>query len=138
MATKKAAKKPTKTKIAKPKAQKRATAQTPTLVITIQKDCSLSNNQNLDPPHLSASAGGGFPHQVKFKADTETWVCLPASDFQNAPSKPIHIKAGSQAGPYQVKTNVPPSMISFSHSCDGPCTAPSGPGGDGDSIIIDA
>ena len=142
MATKKAAKKvtkkPTKAKTAKPKAAKRAAVATPTLVITILDDCSLSNNQNLDPPHLSASPSGGFPHQVKFRADAETWVCLPASDFDNAPSQPIHIRAGGQAGPYKVKTSVPPSMINFSHSCDGPCTPVTGPGGDGDSIIIDA
>jgi hypothetical protein len=141
MATKKAVKKPVKkptvTKKVPLKTPKTAVVQTSTLVITVLEDCTLSNNQNLSPPHLSASAGGGFPHQVKFKANIEVWVCLPASDFANAPNTPIHIKAGGNAGPYKVKTSAPTGQISFTHSCDGPC-APAKPGGGGDSIIIDA
>lgn len=133
MAKKKVTQKLMKAKKVAPQVKKAAGTVAPTLVITVQADCTLSNNQNLSPPHLSKSTGGGFPHQVKFKAETETWVCLPANGFENAPNQ-IHIKAGGNAGPYKVKANAPMGMIYFSHSCAGPC----GPGGGGgDPIIID-
>lgn len=104
----------------KAKASKAAIARTPTLVITILNDCSEENNQNIDPPHLSRTAGGGFPHQVEFTATTHAWVCLPKGFFTKDPVCPLELNAGESQGPFIVKGNAA-DTLSYSHSCDSPC-----------------
>jgi len=116
-----------------------ATAAPPTLVITILTDCTLENNQGLDPPHVSKSTGGGFPHQVKFAAAAGAWVCLPKNVFTKDPVNPVAVDAVNGAGPFIIKGATAATQISYSHACDQPpqCTK-DGKFTNGDVIIINA
>lgn len=129
----KKARKPSKAK--KPKAPKVKAAKVPKLVITVLNDCTLENNQNLNPPHLCRSADGGYPHQVEFTAVTHAWVCLKKGYFSNAPNGPIELDAGVPAGPYIVKGTAALGDMPFTHSCADPCTDDRA---NGDSIIIES
>jgi hypothetical protein len=114
-----------------------ATASGPKLVITILGDCTLANNQGLNPPHVSKSANGGFPHEVWFDAVVAGWVCLPAGIFTVDPVNPVAVVAGNPAGPFVIKPNTAVAQINFSHACNQPC-GKGGMIGNGDVIIIDA
>ena len=116
---------------------KTAPAPGPKLVITILGDCTLANNQGLNPPHVCKSSSGGFPHEVWFDAVVAGWVCLPAGVFTVDPVNPVAVVAGSPAGPFIVKPNTAVAQIKFSHSCNQPC-GQGGAIGNGDVIIIDA
>ncbi len=116
---------------------KRAPAPGPRLVITILGDCTLANNQGLNPPHVCKSTDGGFPHEIWFGAVVAGWVCLPAGVFTVDPVNPVAVVAGNPAGPFIVKRNTAAAQINFSHSCDQPC-GKGGNIGNGDVIIIDA
>jgi len=131
----KAQSKPTPAKSPKKNA---APPSIPTLVITILGDCSLSNNQELNPPHVSKSTGGGFPHLVKFEAVVAGWVCLPTGVFTVDPINPVAVAAGTGAGPFIVKPDTAATQISFSHACDKPPCSAGGKTGNGDVIIINA
>jgi hypothetical protein len=126
--------KQTKAKTRKPTATV-APDVVPTLVITVNADCSLANNQGLDPPHVSKSQGGGFPHQIKFQVVVHAWVCLPKGVFTVDPPVPLEIEAGEEAGPFIVKHSTNSDAISYSHSCGEPCGEKLG---NGDVIIINA
>jgi hypothetical protein len=125
-----------KKKVSAKQAKKKLPAvKSPTLVITVHEDCSLTNNQNLHPPHASKSTGGGFPNHIEFAAYTKVWICLPAGYLKPEPDKPLVLEDGDSAD-FKVVSKPPSAVLVFKWDCQKACDPITGL--NADEIIIDA
>jgi hypothetical protein len=136
--TKPSPKKKAVAKKAKPKIRRKPAvpAETPTLRITVESDCTLTNNQHLNPPHASKSANGGFPNHIQFDGKINAWFCLPAGYLSPEPVSPFEVGPHLPAVGFKVRDNLTSSTLHYQHSCDKPCVPDSVE--NGDEIILDA
>ena len=122
-------------KAKKPARRRTIAVRTPKLVITVVSDCSLTNNQNLDPPHACNGSGGGFPNHVQFRSEVQAWICLPPGYLVPEPTMPLIVTPDQPSQAFRVSDSAPTGRLQFHHQCDRPCLSAHL---NGDEIIINS